>query len=172
MIATKFDLELYYRNLSNVVEIAEKAGWGRTRINREFRSVLSYAIGHWDNVAIEKKAFARMLEMGLTDLKFKAGKQIFNRDHMISPIKLYDWMAANRPTFEEFVAAWPHYGRLAIVLKTDNPNNGSGYGNTYTDADLLWLAERIPSHASGAAPDTKKAQRIYLTASAENPVPN
>ena len=141
---------------------AWRAGIGETPklANGTFRGITSWMPGYWTIVGITRNALAVMEARGFSGDFAKD----LRRDHIKSGKEFQQRMLGEPTSYAEFCDLVADYGRVIVCTKAENPPHVAGYGNRYTDADIVWLAEPIETSSSIAVPANKRTAALFKTA--------
>lgn len=125
--------------------------------NGVFRGITNFMPGFWTLVGVTKNALRRMEATGWNG-NFAKG---LRRDHIKSAHLFQKVLLTRHHTYEEFLALVADYGRCVLCTGDENPPRSAGYGNTYTDADILWLSDPVCTSREMSIKTTKARIALF-----------
>jgi hypothetical protein len=158
MVASKAYFRIIYGLILSIKSEAENLQPDEAQLLLE--GVTGWGKGFWRMDAASHRALAALAanDFDPTGLKL-------NRDHTHARKEFYEEILTHPDlSFESFMELWEKYGRTILVTKDENPNRGSGFGKTYTEADIVLFDAPIHSHKDGTVPYRKAARETYRAA--------
>ena len=130
--------------------------------NGTFRGITNFMPGYWTIVGVTRNALAIMESRGW---RGNFAKDL-RRDHIKSGRDFQQLLHDQATSYAEFCEMVADYGRCIVCTKAENPPRTAGYGNTYTDADILWLPQPVDTATSMAIPTTREMAAHFTAAKA------
>jgi hypothetical protein len=131
-------------------------------LNGTFRGITNFMPGYWTIVGVTKQAYAVMDSRGW---RGNFAKDL-RRDHIKSGRAFQQHLLDHPVTYAGFCELVADFGRCVVCTKEENPARSAGYGHTYQNSDILWLAQPIDTAMSMAVPTTKAMADALKTAEA------
>lgn len=125
--------------------------------NGVFRGITNSMPGFWTLAGVTINALRQMEATGWKG-NFAKG---LKRDHIKSAHSFQKLLLSRRHTYEEFLALVADYGRCVLCTGAENPPKAAGYGNTYTDADVVWLDNPICTSREMSIKTTKARVALF-----------